>query len=173
MVLSRIIEIQVIAKAAIHKTFIDSRTVSFRMYVKDLQRRLRRLHPKYNTREIDDLISSIKSKKHWKVHGKRGDAIYAVALSRSNRPFISGFMAKTTAPKKVVVDKEVTKYVKKGRILVLVDRGEHFACRTVVDWPAFRKLMHQDQEELYKLFVELPNPPHFIDRRNLRNVIEE
>jgi uncharacterized MAPEG superfamily protein len=142
------------------------------MRPRDLRRSLRKLYPKYTTRMIDDLKSSIRSKKHWKVHGKRGDALYAVALSRAKRPFMSGFRVKTTASKTVVVEGEASRYVRKGRILVVVDRGEYLICRTVIDWPAFRKLMHQDQDGLYTLFVDRSKPPRFIDRRNLGNIIK-
>ena len=138
------------------------------MHTREMRDHFKRIYPQCSTTEIENLVSAIKSKKYWKVHSERKDALYAVALTRAQIQFKDGYKAKSTAPSQVVVVPKAVRFCRRGRILLVKKRGESFLSETVIEWPAFLQLLRQDQNIIYQFFVENPDPPVFVNRRILK-----
>ncbi|NIM44502.1 MAG: hypothetical protein GTN80_02120 [Nitrososphaeria archaeon] len=138
----------------------------------DAVKHFQRMYPGCSTREISDLVSAIRSKKYWNVHPQREDAIYVVALTSAKIPDRNGFKAGTTASN-VVVSRRVSRFARRGRVLVASDRRDHFYSETVIEWPAFRRLIRQEPDAVYRFLLENPHPPSFINCRNIAAVLRE
>ncbi|MFQ5711037.1 MAG: hypothetical protein ACE5GD_04560 [Candidatus Geothermarchaeales archaeon] len=143
------------------------------MRPQDEMKHFQKTYPSCSPREVSDLLSAVKSNKYWRVHTERRNALYVVALTRAKIPHRDGFKAKTTASKTVILSRRAARFARRGRILVAVDRGDHFSSDTVIEWPAFRKLIRRSPDSAYRLLVENPNPPPFISRRNLGRFLEK
>ncbi len=140
------------------------------MHAREMREHFKRIYPKCSAYEIEDLISAIISSKYWKVHSEKSDALYVVALTQARIPFKDGFKAKTTAPKTVVVSRKAARFCRRGRILIVKDRSEDFMSETVVEWPVFINLIRQDQNLIYRLFVENPDAPAFLNSRTFEKI---
>jgi len=142
------------------------------MHTREMREHFRKIYPKCSTREIENLVSAILSKKYWKVHPRKMDALYVVALTHARVPLKDGFRAKSTAPKTVILSPKAARFCRRGRVLVVKDRGEDFISETVADWPVFTRLIRQDEDLIYKLLIENPGPPAFLDTRNFKKILE-
>ena len=138
------------------------------MHKQEMRKHFKKIYPKCSTIEIENLVSAIVTKKYWKVHSERKDALYVVALTQAKLPFKDGFKAESTAPKTVIVSPKAARLCRRGRILIVKDSGEDFISETIVEWPVFLRLIQQDQNLTYKLFIENPYPP-FINNRMFKN----
>ena len=135
------------------------------MHTKELKDNFRRMYTKCSENEIGDLVSAIISAKYWKVHSERKDYVYVVALSQAKIPLKDGFRAKSNAIEKIIVSKEAAKFCRRGRVLTVKKSNGDFKSNTVIEWPTFIKIIREDQDFIYKLIFESPNPPPFINRR--------
>lgn len=135
------------------------------MRAEELRRYFLKVYPECSRRGIDDLVSAIISNKYWKVHSDKDDAYYAIALTRARIPYMGGFKAKSTAPGIVIVSRGTARFCRRGRVLVTKRRNNTFTSETVIDWPAFLRIM--DESLVYRRLVKDPNPPAFLSRRNL------
>ncbi|MEM1514721.1 MAG: hypothetical protein QXH24_01505 [Candidatus Bathyarchaeia archaeon] len=142
------------------------------MRAEDLRRHFMRVYPECSRREIYDLVSAILSSKYWKVHSNMNDAYYAVALTRALIPYINGFKVKSTVPGIVIVYPMVAQFCRRGRVLVAKRRNDIFVSKTIIDWPAFLKVIKMDKNLVYRRLVEEPNPPAFLSRRNLKILLK-
>lgn len=138
-----------------------------------VRQRLRLAYPGCSERELDDLISAMRNGKYWRVHPERGGAVYAVALTQAKIPFREGFAARTTAPKPVAVSKRCAGFMRRARVLVAKDAGDHYISETVLEWPAFLRLVREKPDAVYSLLVENPSPPRFINRASIGRVLKE
>jgi len=136
-----------------------------------LKRHFMRVYPECSRRGIDDLVSAILSGKYWKVHSGRDNAYYAVALTRARIPYMSGFKAKSTAPGTVIVSPRAARFCRRGRVLLAKKKDGIFISDTVIDWPAFLRIIRMDENLVYERLVENSNPPAFINRRTLIAVL--
>lgn len=137
------------------------------MRAEDLRRHFMRIYPSCSRREIEDLVSAVLSNKYWKVHPEMNDAYYAVALTRAAIPYKDGFIARATFPRRVVVSPRAARFCRRGRILVIrLGRG-YPSSETVIDWPAFLRLIRMNGDLVYKLLIEARDPPAFLNRRSL------
>ncbi|MEM1550439.1 MAG: hypothetical protein QXR13_00720, partial [Candidatus Bathyarchaeia archaeon] len=102
----------------------------------------------------------------WKVHSSKDDAYYAIALTRARIPYMDGFMVRSTAPGIVIVSPRAARFCRRGRILVVKRKNDIFISETIMDWPAFLKMIKMDENLIYKHLVEKSNPPAFLKRRN-------
>ena len=135
-----------------------------------MREHFKKIYPKCSTNEIENLVSAIISSKYWKVHFEKRNVLYVVALTKAKIPFKDGFKAKSTAPKTVVVSYKAARFCKRGRILIVKDRGEDFISETVVEWLVFLKLIRQDQNLIYQFFIEYPDPPPFLNSRIFKKI---
>lgn len=126
-----------------------------------------RVYPECSRRGIDDLVSAILSNKYWKVHSGRDDAYYAVALTRARIPYLDGFKAKSTVPGVVIVSRRAARFCRRGRVLLAKKRNGIFISETIIDWPAFLRIIRMDENLIYRRLVEGDSPPAFLNRRNL------
>ncbi|MEM2169347.1 MAG: hypothetical protein QW186_06040 [Candidatus Bathyarchaeia archaeon] len=126
-----------------------------------------KIYPECSRRGINDLVSAILSNKYWKVHSGRDDAYYAVALTRARVPYMDGFKAKSTAPGIVIISKRAARFCRRGRVLVAKRRNGIFFSETIIDWPAFLRIVKINENLVYRRLVEEPNPPAFLNRRSL------
>jgi hypothetical protein len=133
------------------------------MHTRKMREHFKRIYPECSANEVENLVSAIASCKYWNVHPEKKNAFYVVALTQAKVPFRNGFRAKSTASKDVVVSSKAAKFCRRGRILIAKDRGEDFTADTVVEWPVFLRLMRQNQDHAYKIFVEDPDPPAFLN----------
>lgn len=143
------------------------------MCAEDLRRHFMRVYPECSRREIYDLVSAMLSGKYWKVHSSMGDAYYAVALTRALIPYINGFKVKSTAPGMVIVSPRAARFCRRGRVLVARRRNDIFVSETIIDWPAFLKVIKMDENLVYRRLIEEPNPPAFLNRRNLSILLSD
>jgi len=141
------------------------------MHTNKMKEHFKKVYPKYSTRQIENLVSAIASNKYWNVHSMRRDALYVVALTQARIPFKDGFKAESTAPKTVVLSPKAARFCRRGRILIVKDEFGDFISNTVLEWLVFTKLIRQDQNLIYKLFIENPNPPVFINNRLLKKIL--
>ncbi len=142
------------------------------MHTQEIRKHFKKIYPKCSNIEIENLVSAIMSNKYWKVHSERKDTLYAVALTQAKIPFKDGFKAESTAPKTVIVSPKAACFCRRGRILIVKDRGEDFGSDTIVDWPVFLRLMRLDQDINYKFLIENPYPPAFINSRIFKKFFE-
>lgn len=126
-----------------------------------------RIYPKCSRREIENLVSAILSGKYWKVHSNMYNAYYAIALTRATIPYMGGFKVKSTAPGVVIVSSEAARFCRRGRILVAKKWNKVFFSETIIDWPAFLRVIKMDENLIYRRLVDDPNPPVFLNGRNL------
>ncbi|MEM1674688.1 MAG: hypothetical protein QXN24_08155 [Candidatus Bathyarchaeia archaeon] len=138
------------------------------MRSEELRRHFMKIYPGCSRRGIDDLVSAILSNKYWKVHSCRDDAYYAVALTRAHIPYMDGFRAKSTAPGVVIVSRRAARFCRRGRVLVVKKRNDTFISETVIDWPAFLRVIKMDEDSIYRRLVEEQSPPAFLNKRNLK-----
>lgn len=140
------------------------------MHTREMREHFRRIYPKCSTREIENLVSAIVSNKYWKVHSEKNDAIYAVALTQAKIPCRDGFKAKSTAPKSVTVSTKAARFCRRGRVLIIKSRDGNLISETVVEWPVFVRLIRQDQNIIYKFFIESHDPPMFLNSRTFSRI---
>lgn len=143
-----------------------------KMHYREMRDHFKKIYPSCSPHEIDDLVSAIRSNKYWKVHSEKSDALYVVALTQARIPFEDGFKAKSTAPKTVVVGRKAARFCRRGRILVVKDRGKTFVSNTVIEWPIFMRLIRKNQNQVYKFLIENPNPPPLLNSRTFRDVLK-
>ncbi|MEM2320617.1 MAG: hypothetical protein QXS79_01850 [Candidatus Bathyarchaeia archaeon] len=137
------------------------------MRAEELRKYFLKVYPGCSRRRIDDLVSAIISNKFWKVHSDKDDAYYAIALTRARIPYMGGFKAKSTAPGIIIVSRGAARFCRRGRVLVAKRRNNVFTSDTVIDWPAFLRIIKMDESLVYRRLVEDLNPPAFLNRRNL------
>lgn len=137
------------------------------MRAEDLRRHFLKVYPGCSRRRIDDLVAAIIHGKYWRVHSGRDNAYYAVALTRAQIPYLDGFKVRSTAPGVVIVSEKAARFCKRGRVLVAKKRNNIFISETIIDWPAFLRIIKMDEELIYRWLIVDPNPPAFINRRNL------
>ena len=135
-----------------------------------MRKHFKSMYPKCSALDIENLVSAIASNKYWKLHSTKIDALYVVALSQAKIPFKDGFKAESTASKTVILSPKASRFCRRGRILIVKDRGENFISNTVLEWPIFIKLIKQDQDLIYKFFIENPSPPLFLNDRIFRKM---
>lgn len=140
------------------------------MHTQEMRKHFKKIYPKCSSIEIENLVSAITSNKYWKVHSEKKDSLYAVALTQAKIPLKDGFKAESTVPKTVVVSPKAARFCRRGRILIIKDRGEDFISDTVLEWPAFINLIKQDQNLVYKFFVENSSPLPFLNIRTLKKI---
>lgn len=141
-----------------------------RIRTAEMREHFKKIYPRCSSRDIDNLVSAIISSKYWKVHPERDDALYVVALTRAKVPFEDGFKAETTAPKTVIVSPKAARFCRRGRVLIAKNGDYNFTSDTVVEWPAFLKLIRQDPNSVYSLLIENPYPPSFLNTRILKRI---
>ena len=61
------------------------------MHLREMKNHFKKIYPQCSMREIENLVSAIKSDKYWKVHKDKNDALYVVALTRAKIPLKGGF----------------------------------------------------------------------------------
>lgn len=137
------------------------------MRAEDLRRHFMKIYPECSRREIEDLVSAILSGKYWKVHPDRNDAYYAVALTRARIPYMDGFKARSTAPVIVIVSPRAARFCRRGRVLLIKKKDNIFISETIIEWPAFLRIIKINENLVYERLVVNPNPPVFINRRTL------
>lgn len=136
----------------------------------DLFAQFKRIYPECSRKEIEDLVEAIKGDKYWLVSPNYKDAIYTVALTKANIPEASGFQAKATHLKKVIVAFEAAKFSKKGRILMVIKSGSDYIAKSVILWSAFLRIMNENPDAIYKMFVEGKIPP-FVNNKNVSDIV--
>ena len=139
--------------------------VDLTMHTQEMRNHFKRIYPKCSTIEIENLVSAIMSNKYWKVHSEKKDTLYAVAITQAKIPFKDGFKAEATVSNTVIVSPKAANFCRRGRILVVKNKGKDFTSDTVVEWPVFLKLIRKDQDLIYKFLIENPNPPVFLNNR--------
>lgn len=140
------------------------------MHTQEMRKHFKKIYPKCSIIEIENLVSAIMSNKYWKVHSERKDTLYAVALTQAKIPFKDGFKAESTAPKTVIVSPKAARFCRRGRILIVKDRGEDYISDTIIEWPVFLRLIQQDQDLTYKFFIENPDPLAFLNIRTFKKI---
>ncbi|MEM2136672.1 MAG: hypothetical protein QXI93_01805 [Candidatus Methanomethylicia archaeon] len=140
------------------------------MSFESLKVHFRKVYPSCSNIEIENLVSAIIHDKYWKVHPDRGDMIYVVALTRAKYPFNNGFKARATAVGNVIVSGRAAKFCRRGRILLARNVGDKFFSETVIDWPAFIRIMRLSEDFVYKILIE--NPPAFLNKRLLSKILK-
>ena len=140
------------------------------MHIRKMREHFKKVYPRCSTNEIENLVSAMMSNKYWKVHSEKTDALYVVALSQAKIPFKDGFKAKSTSRKAVVLSSRTARFCRRGRILVVKDRGGDCISNTVLEWTTFVSLIRQDQNLVYRFLIENPNPPTFVNNRTLKKI---
>jgi hypothetical protein len=126
----------------------------------------KKVYPSCSNKEIRNLVNAIKGNKYWKVLPKLRNLIYVVALTRAKYSSKDGKLATATYLKRVVVDNEVARFCRKGRILMVILEGEEKGKAIwVLTYPAFLELM-RDEEKVKNLLKELK--PMFITAKRLK-----
>lgn len=136
----------------------------------DLFTQFRRIYPDCSRKEVEDLVEAIKGNKYWLVSPGHKDAIYTVALTRADIPKAEGFQAEATHLKKVIVVSEAAKFSKKGRVLMAIKSNSDYIAKNVILWSAFLRIMDENPDVIYKMFMEGEIPP-FVNDRNVSTVI--
>lgn len=130
----------------------------------------KKMYPDCSRREVEDLISAIKGDKYWLVCPDYKDAVYVVALTRAKIPKADGFQAKATHLKRITVVPEAARFSKKGRILMVIKSNSHYMAKSVVTWSAFLRLMNENPNEIYGMFMEGKIPP-FVNDKNVSTIV--
>ena len=143
------------------------------MHTQEMRKHFKKIYPKCSTIEIENLVSAITSNKYWKVHSERKDVLYVVALTQAKIPFKDGFKAESTVAKTVIVSPKAARFCRRGRILIVKDRGDDFRSDTIIEWPVFLRLIQQDQDLTYKFVIENPDPPIFINSQIFKKILCE
>lgn len=143
------------------------------MSFEKLKVHFKKIYPKCSSIEIENLVSAIINDKYWKVHPKVNDVFYVVALTRAKYPCDDGFKARATAINNVIVSHKASKFCRRGRILIVKRVNGKFISKTVIDWPAFIKIMRLNEDLIYNLLIENENPPVFLNKRILLKLIRK
>ncbi|MEM2441904.1 MAG: hypothetical protein QXX99_05990, partial [Candidatus Bathyarchaeia archaeon] len=67
----------------------------------------------------------------------------------------------------VIISKRAARFCRRGRVLVAKRRNGIFFSETIIDWPAFLRIVKINENLVYRRLVEEPNPPAFLNRRSL------
>ncbi|MEM2311451.1 MAG: hypothetical protein QXD79_07595 [Candidatus Methanomethylicia archaeon] len=143
------------------------------MSFEDLKNHFKKIYPSCSSIEIENLVSAIIHDKYWKVHPNKGDAIYVVALTRARYPCGNGFRARATAVDTIIVSRRAAKFCRRGRILLAKRVDDKYFSETVIDWPAFLKIIRLNEDFIYSFLVENENPPAFLNKRILSKILKE
>ncbi|MEM4310800.1 MAG: hypothetical protein QXX95_00215 [Nitrososphaerales archaeon] len=119
---------------------------------------------------VRDLVEAIKGDKYWKAMSK--DYLFLLALSRARLPYGKYYLAKTTHFKRVLVEEEIAKYCRRGRVLMVrKDRGNLIA-EKILSWEAFVKFMRRDCKEKIEELI-MKSDYKLIGKRELAYLIKE
>ncbi|MCP8322518.1 MAG: hypothetical protein H3Z52_16500 [archaeon] len=130
----------------------------------------KRIYPECSRKEVEDLIEAIKGDKYWLVYPNHKDAIYIVALTKADIPNAKGFQAKATHLKKIIVVPKAAKFSKKGRVLMAIKFDSDYIAKSVISWSAFLRLMNENPDTIYKMFMEGKIPP-FVNNKNVSAIV--
>lgn len=122
-----------------------------------------------NRREKEDLLSAIKGNKYWNLDAKDRDFIYVVALTRARIRIDESYCARATHIGSVTMSKEVGKFCRRYRILLVNRRMGKAVC--VMTWKAFNKYMMKYRKQIHDALMRGKLPP-YMNSKNINGILD-
>jgi len=101
-------------------------------------------------------VNAMKDDKYWNALPDSKEFFYVVALSRARIRSDEGNVATVTHVGKVILDRSISKFCSRGKVLLVSKQGSNYKAMCVITWPAFLNIMHSRPTLFCNVVARMP-----------------